>query len=437
MNQQYIEILHNYEAPCVSTISMGHKPIVLKHGHGMVIEDADGKKYLDFVAGFGTLSCGHANPRILRAIKEQGELLLQGMGDVHPSQVRAELCEKLISVAPAGLTKAAILTTGSDAVEMALKLASAATGKSGVLSFTGAYHGQTIGALSVTDEQVLRKKFKDYIFEGVVFAPYPDPFLFKNDSCNDMISIVLEKTDRLLSKRIAGKFNIGSVIVEPIQGKNGNIVSPSGFLKGVRDLCDKYGALLIVDEILTGFGRTGKWFCVEHENVTPDLMTVGKGLGGGLPIGAVLGKTEVMDAWRPSTPDECHSSTFMGHPLSCAAALAVIEEFTAWKLVERSRDLGEFFMEQLQSVMEQYKRIHARGKGLMIGIECFENDCVTTSPSLASYLVEEGRKAGFILLNGGSRGQTLTLWPPLIISHTDIMRFIEFLYNTLAKHTAL
>ena len=219
--------------------------------------------------------------------------------------------------------------------------------------------------------------------------------------------------------------------MEPIQGRGGNILPPTGFIKGLRELCDKHDIILILDEILTGFGRTGNWFAVEEERVVPDLMTVGKGLGGGLPIGAVLGKREVMDAWRPSNEAECHSSTFMGHPLSCAAALAVIEEFTAWKLVGRSRDLGEFFMEQLQGVMERHGRIYVRGKGLMIGIECLENDCVTPSPTLASYIVGEGIKKGFILLNGGSCGQTLTIWPPLIISHTDIMKFMEFLDQTL------
>lgn len=420
----YLDCLRRFEAPCVSTLSLGDEPLILERGSGARVWDADGREYLDLVGGFGVLSVGHGNPRVVRAIREQSETLLQGMGDVHPPRARAELVEQLVRVTPEGLSKGVVLGSGSEAVEMALKLAARATGRPGVLAFEGGYHGQSYGALAVTHDPLLRAPFLAQLFPGVRFVPFPsgdaDP------------AAALARVEAGLDGPAPGGHPIGAVIVEPIQGRGGNVVPPRGFLAGLREICDRRGALLIADEIMTGFGRTGRWFAVEDEGVAPDLLCVGKGLGGGVSIGAVVGRPEVMDAWRPASESDCYASTFMGHPLACAAALAVLEELAAWKLPERSRDLGEFFLEQLRGVAERHRTIVVRGRGLMIGIECRE-PAGSPSPSLASRLVREGREAGILLLAGGSSGETLVLWPPLVISHPDIRRFVEFLDAALTR----
>lgn len=433
-NKEYLDILRKFEAPCVSTLASGYYPIVLSCGQGMIVKDADGKEYLDFAGGFGAVSVGHSNPRVLRAIREQSEKLLQGMGDVYPPAVRAELCEKLVALSPDGLSKGVILTTGSEAVEVALKLAFRATGKPGILAFEGGYHGQSIGTLAVTYDPVFREPFKEYIFKGVVFAPYPE---HSPANCGDdnSVSETLERIDNLLSKPAPGEHQIGSVIIEPVQGRGGNVTPPKGFLSGLQQICKTHNVLLIADEVMTGFGRTGAWFAVEHENVIPDLLVAGKGLGGGLPIGAVLGKAHVMDAWLPKSGDECYAGTFMGHPLSCAAALAVLEELTAWQLVRRSEDLGRFFFEQMKGLEDRYKCVLAGGQGLMVGIKCVKEDRITPFPELASHIAGKGIEEGFIILNGGRHSEVLTLWPPLIISHKDIMKFIEFLDKVFKMHT--
>lgn len=437
---------------------MGLFPVILEKGKGTKLYDIDGKEYIDFAAGFGALSLGHSHPKILQAIKKQGKLLIQGMGDVYPPQVRIELCQKLVLLAPKGLSKAVILTTGSDAVEMALKLASIFTGKPGILAFQGAYHGQSFGVLSVTPWPKMRAPFQNQIFNDVTFVPYPDPFVLyaahkeavassqkfipspqktmtskKDAASHDILSFVLENIKKVLKTQATGKKPIGAVIVEPIQGRNGNLVPPKGFLRELRKICDDFEVLLIADEILTGFGRTGSLFAVNQEDVIPDLLITGKGLGGGLPIGAVIGKPEIMESWKPKCEDECHGSTFMGHPLSCRAALSVIDEIMSKNFVERSKKLGDFFLKELKKLQEQLKeqkinhKIYVQGNGLMIGIRCLNEDGKTPSPELANKVVKKGLEKGYIFLNGGQNGNILTLWPPLIITKKEIKQFISFL----------
>jgi 4-aminobutyrate aminotransferase/(S)-3-amino-2-methylpropionate transaminase len=297
-------------------------PIFWERAAGSNVWDVDGNRFVDLGAGFGVASAGHAHPRVVAALCEQGERLLHGMGDVHPSSVKVELLERLAALFPGGAAARAVLgSSGSDAVEIALKTAQLATGRAGVIAFEGAYHGLSLGALDATHRREFREPFAARLPGATAFARFGD----------------FEDVARLVA---ASRVPFGAVLVEPIQGRGGERIPPDGFLTALRALCDREGLLLIADEVYTGFGRTGRWFACDHESVVPDLLCVGKGLASGMPISACIGRAAVMDAWPPSRGEALHTQTFLGHPPGCAAALAAIAVIEDEKLVQRAAERG-------------------------------------------------------------------------------------------------
>jgi 4-aminobutyrate aminotransferase/(S)-3-amino-2-methylpropionate transaminase len=278
-------------------------PIFWERAAGANVWDADGNRFVDLGAGFGVASAGHGHPRIVAAIAGQAASLLHAMGDVHPATVKVELLERLTALYPGGVAARAVLgSSGSDAVEAALETALLATGRAGVVAFEGAYHGLSLGALDTTWRREFREPFTARLPGATVFARF--------GAVADV-----ERVAQTASQPI------GAVLVEPIQGRGGERLPPDGFLAALRALCDREGWLLIADEIYTGLGRTGRTWAVDHEGVVPDLLCVGKGLAGGMPLSACLGRVEVMDAWPASTGESLHTQTFVGHPPGCAAAL--------------------------------------------------------------------------------------------------------------------
>lgn len=359
--------------------------------------DVDGNRYVDLTAAFGVANVGHAHPEVTRAITEQAESLLHGMGDVHPPRVKVELLERLNALYPKGESdrppdvRGVLSSSGSDAVETAIKTAMLATGRSGLLAFEGAYHGLSLGALDCTWREDFRRPFAARLPSATRFARFGD----------------LEDVARIASE--AGD-EIGAVIVEPIQGRGGERVPEHGFLAGLRALCDERGWLLIVDEIYTGLGRTGAVFACDHEAVVPDLLCVGKGLASGMPISACLGLRGVFEAWPRSQGEALHTQTFLGHPASCAAALASLEVAERWRLPERSKHLGDTTLAQLRQRLRDAPNVRdVRGCGLMIGIEC---DDPETSLAATTRLLERG----YVLLPSGEGGRVLSLTPPLTIA---------------------
>lgn len=367
--------------------------------------DADGNRFVDLTAAFGVAAAGHRHPVIEEAIRSQSGALMHAMGDVHPSEVRVELLERLAELGPPG-SRVVLGTSGSEAVEIALKTATLYTGRPGWLAFSGAYHGVTYGALSVTDRSLFRGPFRPQLNPNVVRARYPV------EGAGDA-SEALDQVERLLSAPEGG---IGAVIVEPALGRGGDLFPPSGFLPGLAQLCRAHGALLIADEIFTGFGRTGWRLACDAEGVVPDLLCVGKAMSGGMPISACIGSAEAMSAWPESAGEAIHTSTFMGHPICCAAARASIGLIEELGLAARAREEGERWVEGLRQMAAGRSLVReVRGRGMMIGIQLEDPAGRLPGHRITATALVEGLKRGWILLGSGVDGDVLSLSPPLTI----------------------
>jgi 4-aminobutyrate aminotransferase-like enzyme len=383
---------------------------------GATVGDVDGNRYLDLTSAFGVATTGHANPAVARAVAEQAARLPHGMGDVHPSDVKAALLERLASLAPVERAKTYLCTTGSESVEFALKTALLATGKPNAIAFEGAYHGLAHGALEVTGIEKFRAPFLSQLRGATHFVEFPrrgDPFGVERTVCE-------------IEKALALDPGVGAIVAEPIQGRAGVIVPPDGFLRALRGLCDAHGVLLLLDEIYTGFGRTGALFATMHERVSPDLLCVGKALGGGVPIAATIGSARVMDAWEPSTGEALHTSTYLGNPMVCAAALANLDEIERLDVPLRARSLGERLEARLTPLRGRDDVRDVRGRGALWGIELSDGD-------VAHACVVRALRSGLVLVQSGLRGEVLTIAPPVVIDDAQLERALVLLEAALPE----
>jgi 4-aminobutyrate aminotransferase/(S)-3-amino-2-methylpropionate transaminase len=382
-------------------------PIFWERAAGANVWDADGNRYVDLGAGFGVANVGHAHPRVLEALAAQERALLHAMGDVHPAAVKVALLEALAARFPGGGPARVVLgSSGSDAVEVALKTALLATGRAGVVAFEGTYHGVTFGALDVTSRRDFREPFKERLAGRTRFARFGDA------------------ADVARAAR-ACPAPVGAVIVEPVQGRGGERVPPPGFLRALRERCDAEGWLLIADEVYTGCGRTGRFFACEHEGVVPDLLCVGKGLGGGAPISACVGRAAVMDAWPVSHGEALHTQTFLGHPPGCAAALAALAVIEEEKLAPRAAELGEVALAFLREATRGNPHVvECRGLGLLLGIEC-------DSPAAALRGCADALRRGVIVIPSGDDGRVIAVTPPLVIDRDALLSALGTLVECL------
>ena len=364
-------------------------PVFWEKAKGVNVWDADGNRFLDFTSAFGVAGLGHRHPEIVEAMKEQSDQLLHGMGDVHPTGLKVELCEQLSKLTfekwGAGSGKVVLSNSGFEAVETAIKTARLATGKRRVMAFTNGYHGLGYGSLLGTDLEKFRGPFVDQLAEVTNRVKYGS-FELPNDD------------------------EIGAVLVEPIQGRGGKVIPPPGFLLALRNWCDEHNALLIFDEIYTGFFRTGKWFAGEWEGVIPDLICVGKAMSGGFPISACVGKKEVMDQWPKSPGEALHTSTFLGHPVGCAMALKSLEIFERDATIRWVEESSKRLSNALQSFDHKAVR-EVRGRGLMWGLELNR----PAGELLTSLLAE-----GILFLADGPEGNVLSFTPPFLISEREL-----------------
>ena len=412
-------------------------PIFWRRARGSNVWDVDGNRFVDLTAGFAVAGAGHGNPRIVTALRGQIARLLHGMGDVHPPEVKVRLLEKLAAIGPFEETRVILANSGGEAIEAALKTARLHTGRPGVLAFSGGYHGLTYGALSVTDRQLFRVPFEDQLNPHVVRAPYPNPYRVARPASVDRdpeqaAARSLAEVSRQLDGSEAN--GIGCVVIEPVQGRGGDIVPPPGFLASLAALCRAHGALLLFDEIYTGLGRTGRMFAFEHEGVVPDLLCVGKALSGALPIAACLGPASIMDSWPESTGEAKHTSTFLGNPLACAAALASLGEIQRLDLPSRAELEGNRFRERLREMAKQQECVgDVRGRGLMVGIELVRDRTTRDpDPDRAGRMVIAALKRGWLLLAGGADGNVLSFSPPLTVSRDLLDRSVAVLDELLS-----
>ena len=450
--RQTLQLLRDHESRNVLFIEPdGSWPIVWERARGVHVWDADGKKYLDLTAAFGVAAAGHANPSVVRAGQRQMGKLLHAMGDVHPHALKAQLARELSRLtferwvkknrtSDIGHRKSAKVifsNSGFEAVESALKTALLATGKRGVIAFEGGYHGLGYGALNATHRQHFRGPFKSQLREFGSFVPFPTssegrvPRVPKNKEGDSQRSSLREIEPRL--RQLFRREKIGAILVEPVQARGGINIPPPEFLPLLRKLCNAHGALLILDEIYTGFGRTGQWFACEHSGTVPDLICLGKALTGGFPLSACVGRADLMDtAWPASTGEAIHTSTFLGHPVGCAMALAQISEIRRLKLCEWSATLGQFLLAELQKLEVSGFRfqVSARGLGLMAGLELtLPNGKPATTEALAA--IKKLLQRGYIFLPEGEPGNVISFTPPLTITKAQLATAVAELKQVL------
>lgn len=385
-------------------------PVFWRSGSGATVTDADDNRYLDLTAAFGVAAVGHSNPAVAQAIARQARRLAHGMGDVHPSDVRAECVERLAALAPVEQGRVFLCSTGSEAVEFALKTAMLATGKPDAIAFQGAYHGLSYGALEVSGNPTFRDPWRTQLRDAATFLAFPA------DHEGDHLENAFER----IENAFRANRSIGALIVEPIQGRAGVVIPPDGFLVGLRALCDRHEALLILDEIYTGFGRTGDLFAAQREGCRPDLLCLGKALGGGFPISAVVAPSRIMDAWEASDGEALHTSTYLGNPMGCAAALAVLDEIERLGIVERARSIGAVIGERSKGLAMLPGVRNVRGRGALWALEVTDGDA-------AHRIVINALTRGLLLLQSGRRGQTIQICPPLIMECDQLERALDIL----------
>jgi 4-aminobutyrate aminotransferase-like enzyme len=432
--RQTLQLLQQFESRNITFLDPdGTWPIVWTKAKGCHVWDAEGRKYLDLTAAFGVAAAGHANPTVVRAGQKQMATLLHAMGDVHPHALKAELARELSRISfgrwartdrasgirNPGSGKTIFCNSGSEAVEAALKTARLATGKPGIIAFEGGYHGLGYGALNATHREHFRGGFRDQLREFGLFVSFPK------------INEALAETEASIV-RLLERGDIGAILVEPVQARGGINVPPEDFLQMLRRRCDEFGALLILDEIYTGFGRTGTWFACEHERVIPDVICLGKALTGGFPLSACIGRAEVMDrAWPPSNGEAIHTSTFLGHPVGCAMALAQIKELKRLKLPQRSARVGQALLKQLGKIKAPGLTLSARGVGLRAGLGLRREDgSPATEESLG--IIKRLLQRGFVFLPEGEHAEVISFTPPLTIGEKELAKAVDALVKELA-----
>jgi 4-aminobutyrate aminotransferase len=383
-------------------------PLVIKRAEGMFIEDLDGNTFLDFMAGIAVTSTGHCHPEILNAIQKQSQDLLHICGTDFYYPVYTDLCKKLQSLAPGNKGwKVFLSNSGAEAVDGAIKLARFHTKREHILAFEGAFHGRTYGALSLTDSKPVQKNGFGPFLPGVYHVPF-------GLQADEIVALIKKSGLELES--------FAAIFVEPILGEGGYIIPPDEFLPQLREVCNEYGVLLVADEIQSGVGRTGKFLAVEHWGVIPDIITLAKGLGSGMPIGAILGTDEVM-SWPPGSD----GSTFGGNPVSCAASLATLA-LVENELMDNARKMGPYLLRRLSKLETKYKCVkNIRGKGLMIAMDVYQDD--QPSHDAAYQFEQKCFQEGLLVLGCGEYSVRLT--PPLIVQKSQIDIAVDIMETVL------
>ncbi len=401
-------------------------PFVISHGSGTEAWDVDGNRFLDFAAGIAVCATGHAHPKVVAAVREAAGKFLHISSDYWHEEMTA-LAERLSAIVPLGEPGMCFFCqSGTESVEGALKLARYVTGRQRIIAFLGGFHGRTMGSLSLTSSKVTQQTGFAPTMPGVTHVPYPNVYrpLFVGDNQGRAVLDYI----RMLFERNVPPTEVAAIVVEPLQGEGGYLVPPDGFLAGLREICDQHGILLVFDEVQSGIGRTGRLFASQHSGVTPDIMTLAKGLGSGMPIGAVVAKQSLMKQWKKGA----HGNTFGGNPVCCAAANATIDLVREQYAANAAR-VGAHFMTRLGELRVDYACIgDLRGRGLMIGLELIEKDG-SPARALVDRLLHRAYQNGLLLLSCGV--STLRFMPPLCVTEAEVDEAIIYLRQSL--HEAL
>ena len=407
-------------------------PLAIARGQGVMVEDVDGNRYLDFMAGIAVASTGYGHPEVVTAIQDAAAKFLHICGSDFYYEGMAALCEKLAAIAPGPTRKRVFLTnSGTEATEGAIKLARYSTRRTAIIAFKGAFHGRSTGAVSLTSSKARQHAGFGPLLPDVHHVDYAYRYRCRHCAHKSQCQLgcVSSIEDELFTRHLAPT-DVAAIFVEPIQGEGGYVIPPPGFLSGLRELCDRHGILLVCDEVQSGIGRTGKMWACDHEGIEPDILLTAKGLGSGMPIGAMIVR-ESVDKWKNGS----HGSTFGGNPVCCAAALATIG-LVEKELMANAAVQGERLLAGARALMERHDCIgDVRGRGLMVGIE-FVRDRVTRDPhpELVERIVNLGFSRGLLLLGAGK--SSLRLAPPLVLDAEDVDRGLAMLDACIAEASA-
>lgn len=386
-------------------------PLVVDYAQGSELWDMDGKRYIDFMAGVAVLNAGHRHPAVVEAVRQQIDKFWHiCLSDFYYPQA-VELAEKLREIAPMPDTQVYFGNSGTEAVEAAIKLAMYKTGRTQFIGFMGAFHGRTLGSLSFTASKTVQRA--SYMPGVKVFhVPYPNPYrpMLVSGNGEDYGSTVINYLEEELFRKMVSPYDVAGILIEPIQGEGGYIIPPPNFMRQLRHLCDKYGILLMVDEVQSGVGRTGKWWAVEHEGVEPDILCFAKGVGSGMPIGGIIARKEVM-IWKPGA----HGSTYGGNPLAAVSALATITAVEQEGMMAMAQDTGQFILDALTEIQSRHSHIgDVRGRGLMVGIEFVKDrNSKERNVPLRDAIIQTAFEKGLLLIPCGTNSIRMT--PPLNI----------------------
>ena len=398
----------------VSPVWTRYTDFVVTHGEGSYLYARDGRRYLDFTCGIAVTNTGHAHPRVVAAIREQAGKLIHGQANLAMHEPMLALIDSLRGVVHPSLDSYFFSNSGAEAIEGALKLARAATGRPNVIVFQGSFHGRTVGTMSLTTSKTVYRAGYQPLMPGVFVAPFPYVYRYGWEP-KTTVDWCLEELRFLLMTQTAPE-ETAAMLIEPILGEGGYVVPPPGFLEGVRALCDEHGILLIVDEIQSGMGRTGRWWGYEHFGIVPDVLTLAKGIASGLPLSGVIARGELMEHWKAGT----HGGTFGGNVVACAAGVATIAVIQEEHLLENARARGLQLMTGLGHLQEEQPRLgDVRGLGLMVGAEFTAPDG-KPDKAAAKQVVHECLDQGLMLLTCGPWDNTIRLIPPLTVSEAEI-----------------
>jgi len=404
-----------------------YTPIIASRAEGCYVYDQNGEAYLDFTCGIAVTNTGHCHPRVVEAIRRQAGLLLHGQINIVVHEPMLELVHELRQIVHPSLDGYFFTNSGAEAVEGAIKLARHATGRPNVIVFQGSFHGRTNATMALTTSKTIYRAGYQPLTPGVFVAPYPYAYRYGWDE-ETTSRWCLEELEFLLLSQTA-PWETAAILVEPVMGEGGYVVPPTSFLRGLRQICDQHGILLIADEIQSGFGRTGKWFAQEHFDLVPDIMTVAKGIASGLPLSGVFSRLELMEKWIPGS----HGGTFGGNAVACAAGVATIQAIREESLLENARQRGEQLISGLRHLQEEYPAIgDVRGLGLMVGAE-FRDAKRQPDKAAAKAVVHAALERRLMLLTCGPWDNTIRWIPPLIVNAEQINHGLEIFRQSLQE----
>ncbi len=400
--------------------------LVVERGEGSYLYTPEGQAYLDFTCGIGVTNTGHCHPRVVAAVQAQAAKLLHGQVNIVIHQPLLQLVEEMKAIVPPHMDGFFFSNSGAEAVEGAVKLARMATGRTNVIVFQGSFHGRTVGTMSLTTSKTIYRAGYQPLMPGVFVAPYPYALRYGWDA-EKTSAWCLEELELLLLSQTA-PHETAAILVEPVLGEGGYINPPKSFLQGLRKVADQHGMLLIVDEVQSGFGRTGKWFGFEHFDLKPDIMTIAKGLASGLPLSGVVASQELMKKWTPGS----HGGTYGGNAVAVAAAVATIQTIREEKLLQNAVDRGEQLVSGLKALQAKYDGIaEVRGLGLMIGVEF--RQAGKPSKELAKAVVKACYEQNMLLLTCGPWDNTIRFIPPLTVSQEQVADALAIFEKALEK----